>query len=90
VTYLPTLSAPRKSLHITNYGITPFVLPPAGEDKPAVSQTNGQYEIDVEKAVVQTQSPAESDSRRASIATMDSFTSVDSTAPLTQGMHGNV
>ncbi|KAF8522058.1 hypothetical protein JB92DRAFT_2889236 [Gautieria morchelliformis] len=36
---MPSLSAPRKSLHVTNYGITPFVLAAGDESKVVPPQT---------------------------------------------------
>jgi len=77
LTYLPSLSAPRKSLHLTNYGITPFVLPNPDEINPSEPPINGQPEGDIEKGELSPDFGPES--HRASMA---SYVSADSIAPL--------
>lgn len=77
-TYLPSFSAPRKSLHITNFGITPFIIP--GDQQNQVATTDpfsqtGQHEQDLEKMSVEHD--------RSSVATLESFQSADSNVPLT-------
>ncbi|KAF8462673.1 hypothetical protein JB92DRAFT_3068214 [Gautieria morchelliformis] len=71
---MPSLSAPRKSLHVTNYGITPFVLA-AGDESKVVPPQTGPRDQDPDGG--------ERTERRASVSTLDSFESADSTAPLT-------
>jgi hypothetical protein len=65
---MPSLSAPRKSLHITNYGITPFVLAAGDESKVVPPQTDPQ-ERDLARERVE---------HRTSVSTLDSFESADS------------
>ena len=79
LTYLPSLSAPRKSLWITNYGITPFVLPVPGEP--------GAIAGDALSAKLEGSPYLRPETRRASLGSVsvDSLVSADSTAPLTQG-----
>lgn len=75
LTYLPSFSEPRKSLHITNFGITPFILPAGDEDKVITPKTE-QHEQDAANAA--------RTERRSSVSTVDSFASENSTAPLTR------
>ena len=83
LTYLPSLSAPRKSLWITNYGITPFVLPGPG----GTGAAHGAIEGDALSAKLEGSPYLRPESRRASLGSVsvDSLVSADSSAPLTQG-----